>query len=174
MVIGPVHEGLGDLLDMFVGEVCEGLDLDFHGLGSTTWKRPDVGRGIEADACYCFDPAKVRLCRAADARGANDAAAYPIPDLALEIDISPPLIDRPGIYSKLQVPEVWRFGDDAVSIEQLDGSGNYVAADTSRFLYVRAEEVIRWLREANSMTRPAWKRAIREWASAELRPRAPR
>jgi Uma2 family endonuclease len=172
MVVGPVHEGLGDRLGVFVGEVCDGLDLDSYGLGSTTWKREEVERGIEADLCYCFDLAKVAICRAAESRGTNDGAAFPIPDLAVEIDISPPKIDRPGIYSKLQVLEVWRFGDETASIEQLDGNGNYVAADMSRFLFVRPDEIIRWLREGKSMTRPAWKRAIAEWARAELRPRA--
>ena len=144
------------------------LRLDFHGLGSTTWKRQDVGRRIDADSSYCFDPAKVTLCRAADDRGDNDGAAFPIPDLAVGIDISPPKIDRPGIYSKLQIREVWRFGVETMSDEQLDGSGNYVIADASRFLFVRPEEVVRWLREGTSMARPAWKRAVREWARAEL------
>ncbi len=172
MVVGPVHEGLGDLLGIFVGEVCDGLDLDSHGLGSTTWKREEVHRGVEADLCYCFDPAKVQACRAANARGANDGAAFPIPDLVIEIDISEPEIDRPGIYSKLRVLEVWRFRDGVVSIEQLDADGNYIAADASRFLYVRADEVTRWLREANSVGRPTWKRNIRDWARAHIRPRA--
>jgi hypothetical protein len=88
----------------------------------------------------------VALCRAADDRGDNDGAAFPIPDLAVELDISPPKIDRLGIYSKLQVREVWRFGDETMSVEQLDGNGNYVIVDASRFLFVRPEEVVRWLR----------------------------
>jgi len=172
MVVGPLHESLGELLGIFVGEVCDGLDLDFHGLGRTTLRRPDVDRGIEADLSYCFDPAKVAVCRAAHASGSNDPADFPIPDLAVEIDISPPKIDRPGIYSKLRAPEVWRFSGDAVSIEQLDANGNYVAADSSRFLYVRADEVTQWLRKGNSTQRPTWKRGIRDWARAVLRPRA--
>jgi Uma2 family endonuclease len=172
MVVGPVHEGHEGRLGIFVGEVCEGLDLDFHGLGSTTWKRQEVERGVEADLCYCFDPEKVAFCRAAEARGSNDGSAFPIPDLMVEIDISPPKVDRPEIYRKLRPPEVWTLTDDAVIIEQLDGSGNYVAADASRFLFVRAEEVTQWLRDGKSAKRPVWKRAIREWASAELRARA--
>jgi len=172
MVVGPLHESLGELLGIFVGEVCDGLDLDFHGLGRTTLRRPDVDRGIEADLSYCFDPAKVAVCRAAHASGSNDPADFPIPDLAVEIDISPPKIDRPGIYSKLRAPEVWRFSGDAVSIEQLDANGNYVAADSSRFLYVRADEVTQWLRKGNSTQRPTWKRGIRDWARAVLLPRA--
>ncbi len=172
MVVGPVHEGHGERLGIFVGEVCEGLDLDFHGLGSMTWKRPEVERGIEADLCYCFDPEKVAICREAGSSGSNDGAALPIPDLMIEIDISPPKIDRSEIYRKLRPPEVWKLSDNAVFIEQLDASGNYVAADASRFLFVRAEEVTQWLRDGKSAARPAWKRAIREWARAELRPRA--
>ena len=172
MVVGPLHESLGELLGIFVGEVCDGMDVDFYGLGRTTLKRPEIDRGIEADLSYCFEPAKVAVCRAAHARGSNNAADFPIPDLAVEIDISPPKIDRPGIYSKLRAPEVWRFSDDAVSIEQLDASGNYAAAEASRFLHVRADEVTQWLREGNSTERPNWKRSIREWARTVVRPRA--
>ena len=137
-----------------------------------TWKRAELERGIEADLCYCFDPEKVAACREAEAHDLNDGDAFPVPDLMIEIDISPPKIDRLEIYRKLRPPEVWKFSDNAVSIEQLDASGNYVAADASRFLFVRAEEVTQWLRDGKSAVRTAWKRAIREWAIAELRARA--
>ncbi len=90
----------------------------------------------------------------------------------IEIDISPPKVDRPEIYRKLRPPEVWKLGDDAVSIEQLDANGNYVAADVSRFLFVHADEFAQWLRDGMSAKRPAWKRAILDWARAELRARA--
>ena len=122
--------------------------------------------------CYYFDPAKLEVCEAAVARNSNDGADYPIPDLVIEIDISPSKIDRPGIYSKLRTPEVWRFSDDTVSIEQLAADGNYVAAESSRFLYVRADEVTRGLIEGKLAKRRAWKRRIQDWVRAELRPRA--
>ncbi len=170
MVLGPAHENLGGLLSTFVDEVCDGLDVERYNLGSTTWKRPEVNRGVEADLSYCFDPSKVAACRAA--RHSNDGAAYPLPDLAAEIDISPPKIDRPGIYSALRVPEVWRFSGGVVSIEQLDAGGKYVATDVSQFLYVRAEEVAQWLLEARSAEWLSWKRRLREWARTVLRPRA--
>jgi hypothetical protein len=102
----------------------------------------------------------------------NEGEAFPIPDLMIEIVISPPKIDRSEIYRKLRAPEVWKFSDNAVSIEQLDASGNYVAADASRFLFVRAEEVTQWLRDGKSAVRTVWKWNIREWAIAELRARA--
>ena len=43
------------------------------------------------------------------ARNENEVAAYPNPDLAVEVDISRPQADRPAIYAALQVPEVWTF-----------------------------------------------------------------
>ena len=67
-----------------------------------------------------------------------------------------------------------RSGDSAVavSIEQLGADGKYAVADASRFLHVQPEEVTQWLRDADSMPRPAWMRRVRDWAQAELRARA--
>ena len=97
-------------------------------------------------------------CRSAPSRGLNDGAVFPIPDLIAEIDISPPKVDRDAIYSKLWPLEVWRFSGGAVSIEHLGADGKYTVADASRFFYLRPEEVTQWLRDADSMTRPAWMR----------------
>ena len=41
-------------------------------------------------------------------RNSNNIDDYPNPDLAVEIDISPPKIDRSGIYAALKVSELWR------------------------------------------------------------------
>ena len=153
-------------------EVYDGLEIDCQGLRSTTWKRPELDRGIESDLCYYFDPVKLEVCEAAVARNSNDGADYPIPDLVIEIDLSPSKIDRPGIYSKLRIPEVWRVKDDAVSIKHLGADGNFVAAESSQFLYVRADEVTRWLIEGKFAKRREWKRRIQDWVRAELRPRA--
>ena len=75
-------------------------------MGSTTWKRKHLKRAIESDLCYYFDLAK--LAAATAAAHSDDISLYPNPDLAVEVDISPPKIDRPGIYAALQVPEFWR------------------------------------------------------------------
>ena len=106
MALGPKHEGVKELLSLFINEVHDGLEIDCWGLGSTTWKRPELGSGIEADLCYCFDPAKLKACEAADARHSNDVADYPNPDLAVEVDLSPSKIDRPAIYRAMQVSEL--------------------------------------------------------------------
>jgi len=171
MATGRVHENFKELLGPFVREVALSLELDFRGGGQTTWKRPEVNRGIEADLCFYFDPRKLEVDRAALARKSNDVADYPSPDLAIEIDLSPSKVDRPGIYAALQVPEVWRFDGESVSIEQLGPDGTYVAAVASRFLHVRPAEIRRWLIEEDSSKQVTWTRRLRDWIQLELVPR---
>ena len=89
-----------------------GLDLDHVSCGQTTWKT--VIRGLEADLSYYFDAEKVRAAKEALARMSLDPADYPRPDLAIEIDMSPPQVDRPAIYTDLGVVEVWRLVRGAI------------------------------------------------------------
>jgi Uma2 family endonuclease len=171
MSLGPKHENIRELLSLFVNEVHDGLEIDCRGLGSTTWKRSELQRGVEADLCYYFDPAKLEACETADAQDSNNVADYPNPDLAVEVDLSPSKIDRPAIYRALQVSEVWRLHAGIVSIEQLGIDGNFVAAESSRFLHVRPDEVARWVVEEKSGNRREWKARLREWIRTELKPR---
>ena len=111
-VLGPKHERFKVLLGLFIDCVSTGLEIDCEGLGSTTWKRPEMERGIEADSCYYFDPTKIEACEAAIARESNNVVDYPNPDLAVEIELSPSKIDRPAIYRAVKVLEVWHFTPD--------------------------------------------------------------
>ena len=47
------------LLGRFVELTAEELEIPCTGLGQTTWKRPEVTRGLEADECYYFVPEKL-------------------------------------------------------------------------------------------------------------------
>jgi len=85
------------------------------------------------------------LIRRFGCRVSNNIDDYPNPDLAIEVDISPPKIDRPGIYAALRVAELWRFDGSHVVIERLDASGVYAPVASSGFLPVSAEDVRRWV-----------------------------
>lgn len=169
MVKGPLHEDFRSLLGRFVEEVAGELGVPFQGLGETTWKRADVERGLEADQCFFFEPVKVAAARAALRRRENDVAAYPNPDLAVEIDVSPSLVDRPAIYAALGVAEVWRFDGRIVRIDALAGVGGYLASLRSRFLPVAAEEVRDWITADDAYDRPSWSRRLRAWAATRGR-----
>jgi Uma2 family endonuclease len=171
MVIGPTHEDAKEGLQLFVKAVAFELRIRCRGFGQTTWKRPETLRGIEADLCYFFDPAKLAIAADARMRRSNDIADYPNPDLAIEIDISPSQVDRPGIYRALSVKEVWHFDGSSLVIDQLGSDGTYIASESSLFLPVRADEVFRWVAEEDSNDEIAWETRLREWARSELAPR---
>jgi Uma2 family endonuclease len=172
MTVGPTHEDAKEILGRFVNAVAFEVRVRCRGLGQTTWKRPDVLRGVEADLCYFFDLQKLAIVAAASAGRSNKVADYPNPDLAIEIDISPSQIDRPGIYRALKVPEVWRFNGESLVIEQLGQDGAYIPTDSSRFLPVRADEVLRWIRDEDLSDEIDWELRLREWARTELAARA--
>ena len=170
MVVGPVHERRKGLLDSFIKEVSVGLNINFQSYGQTTWKRFELERGLEADLCYYFDPAKLQAASDAAHLGLRKVDDYPNPDLAIEIDFSPPKIDRPSIYSALKVPEVWRLHDDdvTVTIERLRKNGTYASSAVSRFLRVRPADILRWVIKEDTRDRVNWTLRLRKWVQTDL------
>ena len=169
MTLGPFHERQKAGLELFITIVAGELKIRRQPMGSATWRRKTLERSIESDLCYYFDPAK--LARAKAAAHSDDIDDYPNPDLAVEVDISPPKIDRPGIYAALQVQEVWRARNRSVSIDQLDPDGRYVPALRSRFLPVRPEDVTRWVFNEDANDLVIWEERLRDWVRSELVPR---
>ncbi len=164
MSIGVYHDSVKSRMDAFIGIVAGELSVDHEAIGSATWKRKNVERGIEPDLSYYFEAVKLAIYAAGIARQSNSADDYPNPDLAVEIDISEPRIDRPDIYRKLQLPEVWRAYQGSVSIERLGPSGTYIQAQRSRFLPVRPEDVTRFIFGEESRDKKlVWERRLREW-----------
>jgi len=159
---GRKHEKRSRRLGRLVDIVIEELEIPCTGLAETTWKRPEIARGLESDQCYYFLPEKLAADAAAADRDSDDIADYPNPDLAIEVDITPPAVDRAGIYAALGVAEVWRFDGRQLVIERLTPQGTYSAVDTSGFLPVRAEDVRRWVVEHDSWDEMSWVRWLRE------------
>ena len=150
MTKGLDHEDFRYLFGRLVDAITDELHIPYRGLGETTWKRPEVERGLEADQCYFFQADKLKQFWEARKRGSTDLADVSNPDLAIEIEISPSLIDRPSIYAALKVTEVWRFDGESVVIERLGPDGQYAPAEASSFLAIRPAEIKRWVLEENT------------------------
>jgi Uma2 family endonuclease len=171
VVTGPFHEGVGKLMSQLIEIIAQELEIPCKAYGKTTWKRPEVRRGLEADDCYFFLPEKLAMIAAARARKFRKIADYPNPDLGIEVDCSRSKIDRPGIYAELRVAEVWRYDDERVYIDRLGEDGRYHEAPESQFLPVTAEEIRRWVVDEDSSDDSAWSRRLRALVRAELLPR---
>jgi Uma2 family endonuclease len=166
MTPGPEHEFGKVRIDRLVGALAVALGIPCQGMGSTRWLRPEASRGLEADTCYYLSAEKV----AAAQRRPPREDEYPIPDLAIEIDISPSRIDRSGIYAALRVPEVWRFDRQVFRIDRLGAGGEYTEAQESRWLFIRPDELAALL-ATDAEDDSDFSEKVKAWAREILVPR---
>jgi Uma2 family endonuclease len=124
----PEHEISKKLLGRVVELTTEILGLEILSLGSTTWSREDLQRGIEPDECYY-------ILKEALVRGKLDFDLNidPPPDLAIEIDISSSSLNRLSIYAALGISEIWRFDSRNLFIYVLT-DGVYQTRERSQVL----------------------------------------
>jgi len=170
MSTGRRHGKRTKLLGQLVEAIAQVMSVPYSSLADTTWKRPEIARGLQSDQCYYFLPEKLAIDAESLERDSDDIADYPNPDLAIEVDVSRPQVDRAGTYAALGVAEVWRLHGDSLTIERLTPDGKYADVASSGFLPVRAEEVRRWVIEEDATDESAWARRLR----AEMKKKARR
>lgn len=115
----PIHEKWKQLIGRLIEVLAEERNIPISAYGSTTWQRQDLARGLEADQCYYIQHAN-------SMRGKTeiDLQLDPPPDLAVEIEVTHPLLDRSEIYASLGVQEIWRYDGRKLQVFQLNGT-NY-------------------------------------------------
>lgn len=83
-------------------------DLPLVGYGSTTFRNEAKERGAEPDECY---------------RVGSLMQDGEIPDIALEVIYTSPLLDKLHVYRGLGVPELWLFEGGAFKLYRLGEAG---------------------------------------------------
>jgi Uma2 family endonuclease len=165
------HDELKIQAGLIVRGLAAGLGVACRGVGSTTRRQPPE-RGLEPDESFYLTPGKI--AEALDRRRGRplDSAAPPgpVPDLAVEIDLSPSSLDRPSLYAALGVVEVWRYDGERVVIERLTPEGTLAAVPASGFLGVRADELESLLVE-DVADDNEYAEHVKTWARDVLTPR---
>jgi Uma2 family endonuclease len=162
-----LHEQINRTLAEIVEVIAAELDQDYVNAGSTTFKRPDLGRGFEPDSCFYFR-------QAARMRGKPeiDLASDPPPDLVIEIDLSSSSLSKLPLYAAAGIPEVWRYAGERIAIFHLIGTGYVEHAASLAFPRLTNIDLAAFLAEGGSFSRPAWIRKLRAWARAQRQGRA--
>lgn len=93
-------------------------DLDLRGAGSTTFRREAKRRGLEPDECYKLGPI-----------GEDD-----VPDIAVEVIVTAPLVDKLAVYAGLGVREVWTWRPGGVVDVHVLHDGAYAIRARSEVL----------------------------------------
>jgi Uma2 family endonuclease len=119
------HEALKWIAGRFIEAYAEESGIDYEATGSTTWRRQTIEGGLEADESYYIQ-------NYGRVRGREvDLAVDPPPDLAVEIDLSPPDVEKASVYARLGVPEIWRWRDGRLTVLARQPGGDYAERQQS-------------------------------------------
>jgi Uma2 family endonuclease len=152
------HEEYKQALTLLVETVADALGMDIRNLGSTTFKRSDLERGFEADACfYVQSAAKI------EGKAHIDPAMDPASDLVIEVEITASALNKLPIYAGFRVPEVWRFDGERLIILQLHGVEYTESQESHVFGKVSAKDLSRLAGRSLSLRRTEWLREVRNW-----------
>lgn len=163
ITLSPLHERCASLLGQFLEALTDAFQLPRLSLGSTTFKRKKLKRGLEPDRCYYLT--NEPLMRSKDK---IDLRHDPPPDLALEVEITRSALNRMGLYAKLGVPEVWRFDGQKLQVHQL-GEGKYQACERSQYFpQVPLPELLRFLQMRTQVDETTLLRLFREWVQQQM------
>jgi Uma2 family endonuclease len=153
------HEKAKDTTALLVNVWAEENELDIMGFGSTTFRREDLARGFEPDACFYIQSVDL-------IRGKTDLSldVDPPPDLVIEIDITSSSLNKLAIFGQLGVPEVWRYDGERLYIFRFDGREYTEQTSSSSLPGVTAEAVSSLLEDSQRMRRPDWLKRVRSLA----------
>ncbi len=160
----PEHEINKRFLGRIVETTTEIMGLEIYSLGSTTWCREDLQRGIEPDECYYINNEETT-------RGKLnfDLNTDPPPDLAIEIDITSSSLNPLNIYADLGVKEVWRFDGKDLLIYQLK-NGAYEINERSKILPILTKtDILKFIKMRGKKGENALIRDFRQWLSSVKR-----
>ena len=159
----PLHELVKTIVARLIEAYADATGTTVEGFGSTTFDREDLQKGLEPDECYYIANAAAVI-----GRRELDWAVDPPPDLAIEVDISPPDVARTPIYAALRVPEVWRHDGRRLVALHRAPDGNYVEAAASlAFPRLPMDELNRLIQLGLEKGQSAAVRAMREWVRSQ-------
>jgi Uma2 family endonuclease len=154
------HEETNRAIAKIVETILEEWAMEYDNLGSTTFKRPDMERGIEPDTCFYIQ----NVGNLTGKRSPDLIAGDLPPDLVIEMDVTHDSLDKLPLYAAFGVTEVWRVTVDGITILGLAGE-SYTERDASIALPPLTHAALsNLLQQRAVLSRLNWVNAIREWA----------
>ena len=120
----PRHGREAHLIARIVEIILESQDRNYEAFTPITLELPEVG-GIEPDYCFYIDN-----WQAVVGKDRIDWQLDPPPDLVIEIDVTSYTSELD--FLPYNVPEVWLFKNDRLTIYQL-ADGKYQVSENSRY-----------------------------------------
>ncbi|MBX3159561.1 MAG: Uma2 family endonuclease [Deltaproteobacteria bacterium] len=133
-----LHEEAKGLLARLLETWAVERGVDLRAFGSKTLRREAKKRGLEPDECYKLGHL-------------DDESA---PDIAIEVVVTKPLVDKLDVYVGLGVREVWvwRPGTKMIAVHQLAGAGYEVATKSAVLPDLDLAELATYVRPGENHT----------------------
>lgn len=145
----------------FVRACCDEFDLELVGARSTTFRREFLEKGVEPDECYYIQNAKKMI-------GSKfSSKEYPVPDVAVEIDVTTESLDKFPIYAALQVPEVWIYDGETVSFYELEAESYQQISHSRALPILSAEKLSEFLEMSQTKGQTFALKNFRKWLSEQ-------
>lgn len=165
MPISLEHEGFAKLFGYLIQALTEELNFSFMSRGSTTLKRKSRAQGKEPDDCfYIEDLDRIRGKKRLDLE--QDAP----PDLAIEVDVTNPTLNKFSIYAGLGVPELWRYHEGEVEFYRLEDDHYVLSTTSGLFPFLTPEAVTEAIAQGDEEDINFMLRAFRQWVRANKPP----
>jgi Uma2 family endonuclease len=146
---------IGDLVKPIAGE----MEIDYVSSAQTTFQLEYKAGGFEGDDSFYFSHPE-QIIQMTEI----DLTKDPSPDLAIEVDISNPSINKFPLLADFGVSEVWRYHKGSVKIYRL-ANGEYFEQESSAFPPgVTAQAVTELIASRQSLPAHVWQRRVREYA----------
>jgi Uma2 family endonuclease len=166
MAPSPYHEHYKRIIGRLIEILTMALDMPILSVGSTTFKRKDLEKGLEPDECYYVQHER----QAREKLKTLDLAKDPPPDLVVEMDYTHHAIDREAIYAALGVPEIWRFNVNRLEVLLLGPSGAYELSRKSlTFPFLPIDQLERFLQLSLTTPETTLARSFHDWVKANIR-----
>lgn len=115
-VTSAERERIKQTIDGLVASLAAEIGVHVEACERVTFQAEDLDSGFEPDSCFYIENAGV-----VRARKKVDLTEDPVPDLAIEIAITSPSLNKLPIFATLGVREVWRYSADGLTIHKLAG-----------------------------------------------------
>jgi Uma2 family endonuclease len=159
---GPIacHERWKNRYARLIHALSDERDIEVASLGSTTFRRRDLKKGVEPDECFYVQHADAIRTRPGDD---IDLTVDPPPDLVIEIDITRASIPKQPIYAALGIPELWRFDGLHLAVLRLRDGKYDVAESSGVFPFLPMGRFQEFARRLASERQPPVLREFRDW-----------
>ncbi len=158
MTPGITHERITDLFPHLIMALALECGMNFIGARSTTFRKQADDKETEPDDCYYFNEFK-RIGRLKTI----DLSVDPPPDLAFEVDITHPSLNKFPSYAAIGVPELWRYTSDGMRFYRLEDDQYVEIGHSDLFPFLAPDDLFSSLSVGEAEGAVVMMNEFREW-----------